>query len=302
LPTFYLVVWQRDYSSSDHDVHARLVSTSGNPSGAAILIDNSGGTLDDLPAVSNSAGDAGRWMVVWQRANEASSDNIFGAAVNFDGTIANATFPIDVTGGAQSMPSVSSRTTAGTYMVAYRSGGFVYLRVLDGTATVAFAADYFASFAEFVSVDTDGTKFIVAYHDYPVTFMNPDIWIQSYCRVGDSVVPAEGRRALAYSADGEVRPMVCSRYSGGGGGPQAMATWFTGPGSIQAGIYSNPTYCCATDIAPIGGNGVTDIDDLVTVITQWSASCLNCRGDVNGTLTVNIDDLVQVIIHWGACP
>jgi hypothetical protein len=305
LPTFYLVVWQRDYSSTDYDVHARLVSTSGNPSGGAILIDNSGSTVDEYPAVSNSAGETGRWMVVWDRKNEASSDNIYGAAVNFDGTIANATFPIDVTGLSQTTPSVSSRTNAGTYMVTYVSGGFVYLRVIEGTATVAFGADYFGDFAENPMVDTDGTKFIVTYHDYPVTFMNSDVWIQAFCRDGDDVIPAEGRQSLANTSASEFRPMVCSKYSGGGGGPQSMAVWYTLSGSIQAGIYTSPTYCCPTDIAPPGGNGVTNIDDLLSLINAWGPCPpppADCPADINGLGSVNIDDLLALISRWGPCP
>lgn len=66
---------------------------------------------------------------------------------------------------------------------------------------------------------------------------------------------------------------------------------------------------CPGDVAPLGGNGVVDIDDLVTVITTWGQSGLpngpRPRGDTapgaNGDCLVNIDDLVQVITTWGNC-
>ena len=47
-------------------------------------------------------------------------------------------------------------------------------------------------------------------------------------------------------------------------------------------------------------NGVVDIDDLVTVITNWGGA--GGPGDVNGSGTVDIDDLVVVITKWGGCP
>lgn len=52
------------------------------------------------------------------------------------------------------------------------------------------------------------------------------------------------------------------------------------------------------------GNGVVDVDDLVTVLLDWG--CTNppgpCAGDVNDSGAVDIDDLVAVILSWGPCP
>jgi hypothetical protein len=62
---------------------------------------------------------------------------------------------------------------------------------------------------------------------------------------------------------------------------------------------------CLPDVSPsspgVAGNGVTDIDDLVTIITSWG-DCDQCIGDVNDDGHVNIDDLVLVITGWGGCP
>jgi hypothetical protein len=61
---------------------------------------------------------------------------------------------------------------------------------------------------------------------------------------------------------------------------------------------------CQSDIAPPGGNGAVDIDDLVDVIIHWG-SCRGCAADVfpaGGNGEVNIDDLVAVITAWGPCP
>ena len=63
---------------------------------------------------------------------------------------------------------------------------------------------------------------------------------------------------------------------------------------------------CPWDVFPPGGNGVVNIDDLLTVIGHWNACPAPCPpyciGDVDHNCTVNIDDLLQVIGHWNACP
>ena len=58
---------------------------------------------------------------------------------------------------------------------------------------------------------------------------------------------------------------------------------------------------CPADIAPAGGNGVVNIDDLLLVINNWGGGAGN-PADVNHDGIVNIDDLLAVINGWGACP
>jgi hypothetical protein len=49
------------------------------------------------------------------------------------------------------------------------------------------------------------------------------------------------------------------------------------------------------------GNGSTDIDDLVLIITTWGATWNGYPADLNNDGFVNIDDLVLVITDWGIC-
>jgi hypothetical protein len=58
---------------------------------------------------------------------------------------------------------------------------------------------------------------------------------------------------------------------------------------------------CAPDVTPNGGNGVVDIDDLLTIINNWGLGSGN-PADVTGDGSVNIDDLLAVINGWSACP
>jgi hypothetical protein len=57
---------------------------------------------------------------------------------------------------------------------------------------------------------------------------------------------------------------------------------------------------CPADIAPSGGNGQVDADDLVQVILSWGP-CSACAADINGDGQVNADDLIMVILGWGPC-
>ncbi|MHC5005120.1 MAG: hypothetical protein ACYTJ0_18595, partial [Planctomycetota bacterium] len=51
--------------------------------------------------------------------------------------------------------------------------------------------------------------------------------------------------------------------------------------------------------ADIDGNGVVDVDDLVTVILAWGTD--DAAADVDGNGVVDVDDMVAVILAWGAC-
>ena len=60
------------------------------------------------------------------------------------------------------------------------------------------------------------------------------------------------------------------------------------------------------DIAPPGGDGVVNVQDLLAVIAAWGAcpgKCPpSCAGDIapaGGDCTVNVQDLLFVIGNWG---
>jgi hypothetical protein len=63
---------------------------------------------------------------------------------------------------------------------------------------------------------------------------------------------------------------------------------------------------CAADIAPAGGDGQVNVQDLLSVITNWGACpnpCPpNCAADINADCNVNVVDLLAVITAWGPCP
>jgi hypothetical protein len=82
---------------------------------------------------------------------------------------------------------------------------------------------------------------------------------------------------------------------------QAVIGTFKVPGEI-AGLTVVPgtVLSCPADIAPVGGDGTVDVDDLLTVINNWGQLGVN-PADITGNQVVDVDDLLAVINAWGAC-
>ena len=58
--------------------------------------------------------------------------------------------------------------------------------------------------------------------------------------------------------------------------------------------------CCSGDIDSTTGDGVVNIEDLLTVVANWGTS--GTLSDINVNGTVGIDDLLAVVAAWGPCP
>jgi sialidase-1 len=58
-----------------------------------------------------------------------------------------------------------------------------------------------------------------------------------------------------------------------------------------------PCIDCVTDL---DGNGVTDVSDLLSIISAWGP-CKSCDEDLNGSGIVDVTDLLIIIGNWGPC-
>jgi hypothetical protein len=101
------------------------------------------------------------------------------------------------------------------------------------------------------------------------------------------------------SLDGEVAdPLAATSLPSGDGLPGGAAL-------VQFDVVAT-ALPCDPDVFPSGGggNGVVDIDDLLTVINAWgwTGSPGSNAADVNSDGIVNIDDLLMIINAWGPCP
>src|SRR5213075_779688 len=64
------------------------------------------------------------------------------------------------------------------------------------------------------SVDTDGDKITVAFSEQFVS-NDWDIWVQAFCRNGNSFRAAESRRVLDFTQEDDRTPRLVGRFSGG---------------------------------------------------------------------------------------
>ncbi|MCY2958938.1 MAG: hypothetical protein NTY35_02145 [Planctomycetota bacterium] len=257
-PTYYFVVWQRNYSVTDEDVHARLVNGNGTTASGLILVDNSTGTIDTVPAISKSDGrppyNTQNWTIAWQRRDTfTGEERIWGAQHLWDGSVTHATFPIDQ-GDDCLAPTVSSLLDFGgferTYMVAFQVRGQqqvdwdVIGAVFEGTqfqtgtdignqiSLVTLPDDQIRP-----RVDSDGWHFTVTWaQEYAGGFADWDIFVADLVYAGGYPYVASWD-TFAYTSLQELAPAITSTYSGGGARRRYLAAWdvldqFT-PGAVR---------------------------------------------------------------------
>jgi hypothetical protein len=94
---------------------------------------------------------------------------------------------------------------------------------------------------------------------------------------------------------------ACAPIAGGGTSVSGGYWGFGGAGNAGA---------CYADVAPApDGDAIVDVNDLLTVITQWGACPVPpsaCLGDIAppgiGNGQVDVNDLLEIITAWGICP
>ena len=84
--------------------------------------------------------------------------------------------------------------------------------------------------------------------------------------------------------------------------PPALAG---GPATGSLSILINQTYepiICPADIAPSGGDGIVNVDDLLLIINSWGPGSGPADiAPLGGNDIVDVDDLLAVITGWGTC-
>jgi hypothetical protein len=243
-PTYFCVVWQRDLTPTDSDVHARLVSGAGTPFGASLMIDNSGPTLDAFPSITDSNGklpfSTQQWMIVWQRDLGGNAD-IRAARVRWDGQLTQPSFVTQSTPQAEFLPVVAGPLDdlgAGRrYMIAYQvftsaNNSDIEVRTLEGTQVVSQMnlsivqptgdANQFAP-----SICTDGYQFSVAYCDDWLAPGAPDICVDHVAvgTLSNQTTLLISREVLSSAFELETAPRIASAHAGGGVGSRSLAVW-----------------------------------------------------------------------------
>jgi hypothetical protein len=246
-PSYFLVVWETDPSSStpDHDITARLVTSTGTLAGLGPILLSAGPEDDRNPSVSKSNGTAPAstqdWTVAWERPVGLLNSDIYGARVHWNGTVSSPPFAIDTSSGSDTDPTVSSPTDdtgAGrTYLVAYERSSLIGSSSIQGKIFSGSGALASASLSGLAtpsgttvhrnpSVDSDGCRFAVSWSRQDAS--NPsdfDVVAATFHLGGGTIALSEGGVFLANSLPVEDRPEVASIQSGGTSSPRYMVVW-----------------------------------------------------------------------------
>ena len=140
----FLVVWEYEYSTSDHDIYAQRVASNGTLVGSEIAI-SALSSFESHPAVVyNPASE--EYLIVWElRAgtDEFTHRDIYGRRLSGTGTVQGAAFAIDSGSTDQRAPAVAFNRFGNQYLVVYQdkhplSGEFdISGQRVDGNGTLA---------------------------------------------------------------------------------------------------------------------------------------------------------------------
>ncbi|MCY3003063.1 MAG: hypothetical protein NTV21_14770 [Planctomycetota bacterium] len=225
LPANFFIVYERVLNASDHDIHGRIVQVDGSAGTlGTYYLDNSTGTLDAQPTISKS-NRADTWNIVWQRDVFGQARHIFGTRIQWAGGTVAATYQISTGGQADSRPSASSSLT-GThrYLVAFdrdfTSDRDIILHLYDGTTllqtmnlSAAWSPTFFNDQGD-VSIDSDGSKFLVAYNELESVGLQYDIYAAELQWNANGMSVRENRIPVAITPTSEQEVQVVAAESG----------------------------------------------------------------------------------------
>lgn len=250
---YYCVVWQRNFTATDWDVHARLVTSAATLFGSStIMIDNSGASKDSWPSVSKSNGTLGgsaAWTIAWHREVSATNIDIRAAVLAWDGTLLNPSAVIANSTVTEYYPRASSPLNDGRVLLAYAmdyGDNDLAYSLLSGTTVVSSGsltgldanATLFEDQIEY-SVDSDGERFVVAYAEsWLGSTFDYDIWVSSFGILGTSLAVTEAHRSVDFSSQQGLRSDVVSERSGGAiGSKRCYISWDSTSSSTAHDIY-----------------------------------------------------------------
>lgn len=252
-PTYFTVVWERVYSSSDHDIHGVQVISAVTPtrvSAGTIYFDNSG-FYEQAPQIGNAAGAPipnavnQQWMVVWKRSTASGSD-IFARTIRWDGPLGSS-FVVNSGNVLQDVPSVSTVAMPDAlgrhlYLVAWEQGYIggtndIMVRLCDQSGSVvssvynlqqlenAGAAEFWNQYRPRVA--SDGCRFVVAYGENYNNSGDLDVRVTTLHALtagggNYTIGVSEARVPPAFLSTVETRHALCADFESHGafsGGP-----------------------------------------------------------------------------------
>lgn len=177
-PTYWTVAYTREWSATDHDIHARQIGANSTIHGGTIPIENTANTVFRDVQISQGNGalnfSAQRWMLVYRYQFSPTDSDIYGATLTWDGQIARNSTSIDTTLDDSIRPHVSSATHFGpqpTFAVAYNNANVFPRNIFgvlldDQLARLVGPTDMVAllnrnAFIYEHRIETDGGRFVM---------------------------------------------------------------------------------------------------------------------------------------------
>ncbi len=118
----YLVVWEYEYASNDHDLYAQRVSGAGSLTGSQIAV-SLPIAYDSSPAVAYNAA-ADEYLIVWVRrmgADEFVHGDLYAQRIAGDGALAGGPFAIAASSLDEANPVAAFGSAAGQYLVTWQA-------------------------------------------------------------------------------------------------------------------------------------------------------------------------------------
>jgi len=316
-PAWFCVVYERVFSAGDDDIHARLVDGNGVVTAGTILVDNSGGTYDTVPAISKTD-DTTDWNIVWQREVSFNSRDIFGARVHWQGNITASTFPIQSTSYLDdSNPSVSGPQRGTSRYVVAHERMFIYdhdieLTLMDGSNVLQQLNMNIAEGASFVNdqiepvVECDGAHFACAYSDPWSGVLPYGVLLTEFSASGSQLFLNQKRQLLSVTGDDERHLAIAAPASSNATNytAQYVTSWSSigsGHDDIAGATFSGSSggttvmFCGGTAATCPCGNG-----------TGSGAGCANSANAYGGYLApagaASTTNDTLTLIYWAIPP
>lgn len=245
-PTFFTVVWEREYSPTDHDILARQVTDTGSLRGAAPTAIDVSTRFQARPRISKSNGysfannwSSQRWAVVYEDHFSATDVDVRGTQLTWDGQLppSGPNHAISPSSLDERSPVVGSPTdeqggarihTVAWQQVLSAANSDIQVAAWDGSLVVRGVANLqglenagnAALWPQFAaSVDGDGARAVVTYSE--AWFGGSDIDVRAsvvaFNANTNTFACHEARTAIRATNHYEGTPAVASTWSGGGG-------------------------------------------------------------------------------------
>ncbi|MBK8095521.1 MAG: hypothetical protein IPK26_00325 [Planctomycetes bacterium] len=241
-PTYYTIVWERVWSTNDHDLHCKQSLADGTLRTAAPTILDNTAAMHSNVSISKSAGGGDfedqRYVVAFQQRFTATDEDIWGAMLTWDGDIVQRhgsnLFPVDtsVANNVHPVASSPSNGNGGRFVLfAYENtsvesgdieitltdvqGGLLANAMLGSLQNLSTMVRSWPQVRP--TVDTDGCRFAVAYdqlHTGIGTDWNIRVSLVSW--LAPTLRCDEEAEYVASTVVPESGVAMASRYSGSG--------------------------------------------------------------------------------------